>query len=103
MKLNTRSIPKINNPMFLNISKEEWEDIKSQIKKIMGINFPKGWKMRNSSLSEDPEYRMLYTLKFLLAIESLCKVDPKGNVIIPHTQAHTFYEELRRCQEIMKI
>lgn len=53
--------------------------------------------------SQEPDYRMAYTRKFLLALESICDVDASGNVIIPHSHAHTFYEELRRCQEMMQI
>ena len=53
--------------------------------------------------SQEPEYRMAYTRRFLLALESICDVDDHGNVIIPHSQASTFYKELRRCQEMMQI
>lgn len=46
----TRSIPKINDSMFLDVPPKEWEDIESLIKKIMDINLPKGWKWESIPL-----------------------------------------------------
>lgn len=57
----------------------------------------------NETLCKDPEHRMTYTRQFLLSLEGICDVDDKGNVVIPFQQVHTFYEELRRCQELLKV
>ena len=45
-----RSIPKINDSIFLDIPPKEYEDIESLIKKIMDINLPKGWKLESIPL-----------------------------------------------------
>jgi len=56
---------------------------------------------KSESVKSSAEYKMAYTRKFLLTLESVCDVDPVGNVVIPYAKAHTFYEELRKCQEMM--